>query len=354
MTVRPISSSILALGLVLGLAAPAAAQTDPKTVPGLPQERTLDGLARYFTALREEGLGPRTFGQLLGANPNLYVYAVQTVMSELGFYDGPVSSVMSKSTIEAIDKYCADRKISDKCSLGPLDYGTAFTIAYTLIPSDGTLPSKDEPEPATQEAVADPADAPAQTPDAESDPAVPAPATATPEALTLPPGWQSLDSLGVTHEVVDVADDGSYADLRYSGTPERDGAFNLRLGQSVPADAGRDVTANFRAEVITGSPDPMRIGARVALRDGEGTYLGELDPGGPRVAFGPEAPDQFTISRPMPADAAQVQPYFMLVFEAGKPVDVTYRVYQPALTISSAPDDATGESGTAPEGEATP
>jgi len=95
------------------------------------------GVKQYAAiAARYETLSPdmkeRFLGSIRGRQDNVYVYILQTKLAEGGFYKGKPTGTLNGATIQAISKFCADRKLTSVCNAGPLDWQSAMAIAGEL------------------------------------------------------------------------------------------------------------------------------------------------------------------------------------------------------------------------------
>jgi TPR repeat protein len=67
--------------------------------------------------------------RLLNVNPNAYVYLVQSQLQRLGLYSGPKSGKLGRTTIEAVNRYCALKRVEQLCRPGPMSSQTARIMA---------------------------------------------------------------------------------------------------------------------------------------------------------------------------------------------------------------------------------
>lgn len=274
--------------------------------------RTEQQLSRMMAEIDALPPMPDLLPRLLEANPNAYVYALQSGLRAAG-YASPLSGILGRSTVSQLSAFCADKGIDAQCRLGPLLPDIARAIGAALAAGNDAAPAAEPAAPA----------APAQ-----AEPLAAAPAA----EAGLPAGWSIDDGqvFGLTTSIADASATG--ATIRIEGTPRRNGWLNVRLSPPVDAATAERWTVTVGAASATGQADTgQTIRLLVALLRADGGYMGELFEG---IAL-PMTPAPLEGSGAVPADVALLQPYMQVRFTAGSPLAVAVALDAPAL----APDD---------------
>ena len=73
-----------------------------------------------------------TISRLRYTNPNAYVYVAQDRLKQRGLYSGPVNGLLTRSTIQAMNRLCQESPSSARCNGGPLDNVAASLISVLL------------------------------------------------------------------------------------------------------------------------------------------------------------------------------------------------------------------------------
>jgi hypothetical protein len=298
-----IRASIL---LATALMAPAASGQDNAS-PGLDallsraaDARSEQQLGRVMAEIEALDPVPDLLPRLLEANPNAYVYALQSGLREAG-YASPLSGIMGRSTVTQLSAFCADKGIDAQCRLGPLLPDVARAIGAALAsPAEATVsPAEMEP--------------PAAVPAAETG---------------LPAGWSVDDGqpFGIATRIEDAT--ATRATIHIEGSPTRDGWLNIYLSPPVDAATSERWIAAIDQASVTGQADAEQtVRFLVALRSAAGSYMGELFDG---IAL-PEAPTPLEGSGMLPDGAALLQPYVQVRFASGQELAIAVTVEAPDL-----------------------
>ena len=266
--------------------------------------RSLQQLDRMMAEIETLAPIPDLLPRLLAANPNAYVYALQSGLREAG-YASPLSGILGRSTVTQLSAFCADTGIDAQCRLGPLLPDVASAIDAALAAGNAA-----------------PAEA---TMLAEPPVATPAPTT------SLPSGWSIDDGQPFGIETSIAAATATGATIRLAGTPTRDGWLNIYLSPPLAAGSSEHWTASIGQAAAAGQADAEQtVRFLVALRPADGGYMGELFDG---VAL-PAAPASLDAAGTVPAGTALLQPYVQVRFTAAAPLAITLSLDTPALAAT--------------------
>lgn len=75
---------------------------------------------------------PATLFSIKSANANAYVFIVQKRLSDAKLYDGPISGLLTASTIRVINSICETGMGKERCKKGPLDSDAVRQVAIAL------------------------------------------------------------------------------------------------------------------------------------------------------------------------------------------------------------------------------
>lgn len=280
--------------------------------------RTEQQLSRVMTEIEALAPMPDLLPRLLEANPNAYVYALQSGLRAAG-YASPLSGILGRSTVTQLSAFCADQGIDAQCRLGPLLPDIARTIGTALAAGNATQ---------SAETGAPPAEVETQVTSAPAEPSAVASAVAE---TGLPAGWSIDDGqpFGIATRIEDATATG--ATIHVEGSPARNGWVNIYLSPPVDAGAsGRWTGTIGRAAVIGQTDADQTVRFLVALRPAGGGYMGELFDG---IAL-PEAPALLEGSGTLPDGAALLQPYVQVRFAASQALAVAVTIEAPALAAT--------------------
>ncbi|WP_341486790.1 SEL1-like repeat protein [Pararhizobium sp. A13] len=73
-----------------------------------------------------------TISRLRASNPNAYVYVVQDRLKQRGLYSGPLNGMLTRSTIQALNKLCQKSPATNRCDRGPLNSAAANLVSVLL------------------------------------------------------------------------------------------------------------------------------------------------------------------------------------------------------------------------------
>lgn len=273
--------------------------------------RSEQQLSRVMAEIETLAPVPDLLPRLLEANPNAYVYVLQSGLREAG-YAAPLSGILGRSTVNQLAAFCADKGIDAQCRLGPLLPDSARAIGTALAAGTATPP-------------VEPDDRPVEAATAPAEPSATAPAAAE---AGLPAGWSIDDgrSFGIATRIEDATATG--ATIHIEGRPTYDGWLNIYLSPPVDAGTSDRWTAALDQASATGQADAdQTVRFLVARQWAGGGYMGELFDG---IAL-PEVPAPLEGSGTLPDDVAQLQPYVQVRFVAGQELAVAVTIEAPAL-----------------------
>lgn len=212
------------------------------------------------------------------ADANLYTYALQRMLELDGKYTGPLSGLLTTSTISAVNAYCDGADID--CAAGPLSFQTMRALTRSI-----ALSIKEE--------------------QFENDPTM------------LPGGWAVMPAEGVT---VDILRTETGIKVTLSGSAEE--TSSTRVFVAPPRPAGTGVSSNeIHATVLDGDPSVLvRASARLqGVKGGdEGT---EVSSAALPILDGV---DKVTVSADVAGEGnAQVRPLIVLRHKAGAELNLS-------------------------------
>lgn len=318
-----IRASIL---LTAALMAPAASGQDNASpefdalLARAADARTEQQFGRVMAEIETLAPVPDLLPRLLEANPNAYVYVLQSGLREAG-YASPLSGILGRSTVTQLSAFCADKGIDAQCRLGPLLPDVAHAIGAALAAGNAAPPA---------ETIAPPVEADAPPADVEVAPAPAEPSAAAPAAAEagLPAGWSIDDgqSFGIATRIEDATATG--ATIHVEGNPAYDGWLNIYLSPPLDAGASDGWAATLGRAAVTGQADASQTVRFLVARQSAGRgYIGELFDG---IAL-PTAPAPLEGSGTLPDGAALLQPYVQVRFVADQAIAVAITIEDPAL-----------------------
>ena len=65
-------------------------------------------------------------------HPNGYIYLAQQQLKQAGFYNGPVTGVLSGTTTRAVSRYCAAKSVPNACRFGPMSSQAGDVLSYAF------------------------------------------------------------------------------------------------------------------------------------------------------------------------------------------------------------------------------
>jgi hypothetical protein len=209
--------------LTLGLSG-CFAQEATATPPSARQMKTM------YDALQAKGLTSQGLLDVLAQSPNAYVFALQSLLAEKSLYSGGTSGILTRSTIRALNRFCAEQDIEPACQAGPLS------------PAGSAALSKALATPAV--AAAEPVEAPKPRPPVATEPTATAEPAAKPapqeEPVDARPSSETTPTATSTGEIVLPLQDGTSLDGWATGLGNStlvDGRF--RVTSDSPKFAGR-------------------------------------------------------------------------------------------------------------------
>lgn len=266
-------SSLSAIVLTLALVAGASAQDVS------PLQRRIDTLPIPVTAAELRALAKDS--------PNAYVYFVQGFLAGRGLFDGSLDGQLKPATVKAILSYCRERDFERACAQGPLlpeaIEAVALSIAEELAPK-------------------------------------------------LPQNWL-LDDNGSHGSVGLVADiqaaDADGVTLHIHGTAQREGYYNINLGEGPMATPGT-WTGEVTAMQSIGASDTLRNATFGAALMSDKAYAGELFSPVPLPTGG--SMERLRGSGTPPPEAKKLVPYVQLWVFEGDVIDTVLELDAPTLT----------------------
>jgi TPR repeat protein len=104
------------------------------TIAGRPAPASYPDLLADFGQLSQQGKR-NLLARIYGLNTNAYVFLIQHRLSELGFYSGEMSGMLTSTTIAAFNRACAAFAIETQCLNGPLSFSARRASQESLFPS---------------------------------------------------------------------------------------------------------------------------------------------------------------------------------------------------------------------------